>query len=179
MPTLVAAAGDPDIVDKLKKGYDAGGKNFKIHPDGYNFLPFFNGTMSESPRKEIIYFGAAGDLNAVRYENWKINFATIQGNIASGVREVTGWPIIVNLRADPYEKMPHEAELGYFRWYADNMWLFVPVQQVIKEFLQTIPDYPFQEGSNLNAAGINYNSLRAADALKRIDQMQGLTRPGN
>jgi hypothetical protein len=69
------------------------------------------------------------------------------------VREITGWPAIINLRADPYEKMMFEAEMGYLRWYADNMWIFVPIQGVIKEFLATIPDYPFQAGSSLNAAG--------------------------
>jgi hypothetical protein len=54
------------------------------------------------------------------------------------VREITGWPAIVNLRADPYEKMMFEADMGYLRWYADNMWIFVPIQGVIKEFLATI-----------------------------------------
>ena len=66
--------------------------------------------------------------------------------------------MIINLRADPYEKSTHEGEMGYLRWYADNMWLFVPVQSVIKEFLATIPGYPFQEGTSLNAAGINYRA---------------------
>ena len=66
MPTLLAAAGEPDIVDKVKKGHQANGKTFKVHPDGYNFLPFFKGEAKESPRKEIYYFGQGGDLNAIR-----------------------------------------------------------------------------------------------------------------
>jgi hypothetical protein len=78
----------------------------------------------------------------------------------------------VNLRADPYEQTPTEAEMGYLRWYADNMWLFVPVQQKIREFLQTIPAFPFQQGSSLNAAGINYQTLRAAEALKRLEDLE-------
>ncbi len=179
LPTFLAAAGEPDIVEKLKKGYTANGKEFKVHLDGSNFLPFFKGETEESPRKSIIYFGQGGDLNAVRYEDWKINFAVINGNIATGVREVTGWPMIVNLRADPFEKMPHEGEMGYLRWYADNMWLFVPVQGVIKEFLATIPDYPVQEGSSLNAAGINYQTLKAGAALKRLEEMETIARPNN
>jgi arylsulfatase len=171
MPTLLAAAGDPGIVEKLKKGYQASGKTWKVHPDGYNFLPYFKGEAKEGPRKEIYYFGQGGELNALRVQNWKIHFATQRGNIATGTREVPGWPLIVNLRADPYEKGPHEADLGYLRWYGDNLWTFVPAQSYIKNFLATIPDYPFQEGSSLNAAGINYTSLKAAEVLKKLETL--------
>jgi arylsulfatase len=179
MPTLLAAAGVPDVKEKLRKGYKANGKTFKVHLDGYNFLPHWKGMADASPRQEIIYFGQGGDLNAVRFEDWKIHFATMKGNIATGMREVTGWPMIINLRADPYEKAPHEAEMGYLRWYADNMWLFVPVQGVIKEFLGTIEAYPFQAGTSLNAAGINYQTLRAAKALERLEQVETFSRPNN
>ena len=86
----------------------------------------------------------------MRWNDWKVHFAVTNGNIATAVREVPGWPVIVNLRADPYEKAPHESGL-YLRWYADNIWLFVPVQQKLKEFLVTLPEYPFQQGSSLNA----------------------------
>jgi arylsulfatase len=126
MPTLLAAAGESDVVEKLQKGHKANGKDFKIHPDGYNFLPYFTGEAKESPRKEIYYFSQGGDLNAIRVQNWKIHFATQRGNIATGTREVPGWPLIVNLRADPYEKGPNEADLGYLRWYGDSLWTFVP-----------------------------------------------------
>ncbi len=86
--------------------------------------------------------------------------------------------MIVNLRADPYEKAPHESGL-YLRWYADNIWLFVPVQQKLKGFLTTLPEYPFQQGSSLNAAGIDYNSLQAAQAMKRLKEMESLSPPHN
>ena len=178
MPTFMAAAGVPDVVDKLKKGYQANGKTFKIHADGYNFLPFFQGKTKESPRHSIMYFGQGGELNAVRYDDWKVNFAAVHGNIAFGERRVTNWPLIVNLRADPYEKMPFESA-SYLRWYADNMWLFVPVQGAIKEFLTTVDEYPFQMGTSLNAAGINYNTLRAASVMERIEKMEGFALPGN
>jgi hypothetical protein len=178
MPTLLAAAGDPDIVAKLKKGHRANGKNFKIHADGYNFLPYFKGEAKKGPREQILYFGQGGELNAVRWNDWKVNFAGITGNIATGVRNVTGWPLIVNLRADPYEKMPFDSG-SYIRWYADNIWLFVPVQAQVKTFLTTIPDFPFQQGSSLNAAGINYQTLRAAETLKRLKEMESLGRPSN
>ena len=178
MPTLLAAAGEPDIVGKLKQGYQAGGKTFKIHPDGYNFLPYFKGEVKKGPREEIYYFGQGGELNAVRWNDWKIHFAVTNGNIATAVRDVPGWPVLINLRADPYEKAPHESGM-YFRWYGDNIWLFVPVQQKLKEFLTTLPEYPFQQGSSLNAANINYTSLQAVQALKRLREMETLSPPRN
>ncbi|EKK00652.1 arylsulfatase [Rhodopirellula baltica SH28] len=171
MPTFAAAAGEPDLVEKMKKGYNANGKEFKVHPDGYNFLPYFKGDAKEGPRKEIYYFGQGGDLNAVRVQNWKIHFATVNGNIATGTREIPGWPLIINLRADPYEKMWKEGTLGYFRWYADNMWTFVPVQNYIQQFMATIPKYPWQSGSSLNAAGINYQTLKAQEWIKKLEQV--------
>jgi arylsulfatase len=179
MPTLLAAAGEPDVVEKLKKGHQANGRKFRVHADGYNFLPYFQGQVPRGPRDSIFYFDPAGNLNAVRVRDFKIHFATLQGNIATGTRSVPGWPVIVNLRADPYEKGPSEADAGYNRWAADNMWTFVPIQMRVKEFLSTIPDYPFQEGTSLNAAGINYTTLKAADAFKRLMEIQTLVRPRN
>src|SRR5262249_32824208 len=118
------------------------------------------------------------ELNAVRWNDWKVNFAVQTGNIATGVRSVPGWPSIVHLRADPYERAVLDSEM-YLRWYADQMWLFVPVQQKIKEFLVTIPPFPFQEGSSLNAAGINYQTLKAASAMKRLQEIENLYSPRN
>jgi arylsulfatase len=170
MPTLLAAAGVPDLVEKLKQGYQANGKTFKVHADGYNFLPYFKGEVSNGPRDTILYFSQGGDLNAVRWNDWKVHFAVTHGNIAEGTRDVPGWPLIVNLRADPYEKGPLESGL-YIRWYADNIWLFVPVQNKLKEFFATIPQFPFQEGTMLNAGNINYQTLKAAQALKRLENI--------
>ncbi len=179
IPTLLAAAGDPDIVEKLKKGHKANGKTWKVHADGYNFLPYFKGDVKKGPREEIFYFSQGGELNAIRLDDWKIHFATIDGNIATGVRMVAGWPLLINLRADPYEVMWKEGTLGYWRWFADNMWTFVPAQGYIKKFLSTIADYPFQEGSSLNAAGINYGTLKQMKAMERLQQLETLTLPGN
>jgi len=176
MPTLLAAAGEPKLVEELKEGgYKANGRSFKIHPDGYNFMPYFKGEVEKAPREEIMYFSQGGELNAVRWNDWKVNFAVVDGNIATGNRLVTNWPLIVNLKADPYEKMPHESAM-YMRWYADNIWLFVPVGNQVKNFLSTIPDYPFQEGGAMGPSNINYMTLKAASALK---QLQGLSTPSN
>lgn len=67
----------------------------------------------------------------------------------------------------------------YIRWYADNIWLFVPVQEKLQKFLATLPEYPFQQGSSLNAAGINYNSLQAMQAMNRLKRLEGISPPGN
>ncbi|MGB8437064.1 MAG: sulfatase-like hydrolase/transferase, partial [Burkholderiales bacterium] len=178
LPTLLAAAGEPEIVEKLKKGYAANGKTWKVHLDGYNFLPFFKGEVKKGPREEIYYFGQGGELNAVRWNDWKVSFATQNGNIATALREIPGWPVIVNLRADPYERAPSESGM-YIRWYGDNIWLFVPVQQKLGGFLGTLEQFPFQQGSSLNAAGINYNSIKAMDAMKRLKQLEALGTPSN
>jgi len=172
MPTLLAAAGEPDIVEKLKKGHRANGKKWKVHLDGYNFMPYFKGEVAKGPREQILYFSPDGELNAVRWNDWKIHFAQMIGNITNATREVTGWPAIIHLKADPYEHAWDESGM-YMRWYADNMWLFVPIQAEIQKFLATIPEYPFQEGQSLNASGINYRSLKALNVLKQI-QGKGL-----
>ncbi len=167
LPTLLAAAGEPEIVDKLKKGHRANGKDWKVHMDGYNFMPYLSGNAKKGPREQIIYFGQGGELNAVRWNDWKVNFAGIQGNIATGVRQATNWPLIVNLKADPFEKMPFESEM-YIRWYADNMWLFVPIQEKIKQFFGSLEGYPFQMGSSLTASNLGYRSVIEQKALKQL-----------
>ncbi len=172
LPTLLAAAGVPDVVEKCKQGYQANGKTWKVHLDGHNFMPFLKGEEKKGPRDSIYYFGQGGELNAVRWNDWKISFAMIEGNIALGERVVTNWPLITHLRADPYETMWEEGEMGYMRWYGDNMWLFVPIQAKLAEFFKTIPNFPFQEGSSLTAGGINYNSLKAMKALKMLEEVQ-------
>jgi arylsulfatase A-like enzyme len=171
LPTILAAAGEPNIVEKVKQGYKANGKDWRVHLDGYNYMPYFKGEVAKAPREQIFYFGQGGELNAIRWNNWKVHFATFQGNIATGVREVPNWPLIINLKADPYETMWEESPM-YLRWYADNIWLFVPIQQELGKFLATIPEYPFQEGSSLSAAGINYNSLKAMKAMKMLEELK-------
>ncbi|UTF58655.1 arylsulfatase [Gilvimarinus sp. DA14] len=171
MPTFAAAAGEPDLVNKLKKGYRANGKKWKIHPDGYNFMPYFKGE-AEAPRKEIFYFGATGELNAVRYQDWKVHFATLKGGINTATRETPAWPLVINLRADPYQKGALESEM-YLKWYAENtMWIFVPIQMEVAKFLKTIPEYPFQPGSSLSMSNISYKTFEMKDAMQRLENLE-------
>jgi arylsulfatase len=173
LPTFLAAAGEPNIREKLLKEYKAGNKTFKVRLDGYNLLPFLKGEAKKTPREEYIFFDQGGNLNAVRWHEWKIHFAVLQGNIATGMRVAPPWPTIVNLHADPFERAPNESAM-YMRWYGDLMWLFVPVQQKLKEFFSDFMKYPYQTGSSLTVSNINYQTLRMAEAMKRLNQVEEL-----
>jgi arylsulfatase A-like enzyme len=149
LPTILAAAGDPNIKEKLLDGHDAGDKNFKVHLDGYNLMPYFQGKVEKGPRESIFYFDQGGNLNALRVRNWKLHFTILEGPINEAVRIQRAWPVVINLRADPYEVMWEESQM-YMRWMADNMWTFVPAQQYVTEFLGTFKDFPPRRGSSLS-----------------------------
>ena len=173
-PTFCAAAGIPDIKEKMKTGFaGAGGKTFKVHLDGYNFMPFFKGETKDPPRDTIFYFDQGGNLNALRWNDWKLSFATTKGNIATGVRETPAWALIANLRMDPYERGLEEGG-GAIDFLARNIWLLVPVQGKIKEFFSDFEQYPYQAGNSLNAGGINYGMLRQQDAMRRLKELERL-----
>jgi arylsulfatase len=173
-PTLCAAAGVPDIKEKLAKGTTLGKKKFKVKLDGFNFMPYFQGKEKKGPRDAIFYFDQGGNLNALRYQDWKLSFAMqAHGNIATGSRTVTNWAAIANLRMDPYERGLEDGG-GAIEFLARNMWLIVPVMGAVRAFFSDFMDYPYQAGSALNAAGVNYGLLKQADALKRLKQVESL-----
>ncbi|KPJ79178.1 MAG: arylsulfatase [Deltaproteobacteria bacterium SG8_13] len=145
LPTLLAAAGDPDIKEKLKKGLKVGKKNFKVHLDGYNFLPYLTGREKQGPRKEFFYFSDDGDLTALRYDNWKVVFAQQR---APGTMLVwsepyvkTRLPWLFNLRTDPYERATISSNT-YWDWYLDHAFLLIPAQAYIGKFLSTFKEFP-------------------------------------
>ncbi|WP_421982162.1 arylsulfatase [Roseibium sp.] len=176
MPTLAAAVGEPELGEKLKMGHTMNGKEWRVHLDGHNFLPYFKGEAEKGPRDTIFYFDQPGNLNAVRVNDWKAHFAVLQGDITTAIRFEPSWPRLVNLRADPYEKAGLESKM-YLEWYVPNMFTFVPVQARIKEFIASIPEYPFQKGSTLSAAGINYSLFEKQDALRRLQQLETIMPP--
>ena len=140
VPTLMAAAGDPNVKANLMKGgYKAAGKTFRTHLDGYDQTALLSG-KGPGARKEIFYFDAAGNLNALRYQDWKIHFTIMEGSINEAYRKSPSWPLVINLRQDPFEVSPDSGM--YIRWYADQMWLFVPAQAFVGEFLATFKEYP-------------------------------------
>lgn len=178
-PTLSAAAGAPDIKEKMAAGTTANGKKFKVHLDGYNFMPYFQGKVQKGPRDVLYYFDQGGNLNAIRWNDWKVSFAVAShGNIATATREVPAWANITNLRMDPYERGTEEGGES-MKFFGQQMWLLVPIQGKIKEFFSDFDKYPYQSGSSLNAAGINYGMLKMQDAMKRLKDVESLSAPRN
>ncbi len=173
-PTLLAAAGNSAIKEQLAKGTTLNGKQFKVHLDGYNFLPYFQGKEQKAPRERIFYFDQGGHLNAVRWNDWKVSFAIAsEGNIATSQREEPAWALITNLRMDPYERGMKEGA-NSLDFFARQIWLLVPIQAQIKEFFADFDQYPFQTGSTLNPAGVGYGLLQKESALDRLKKIESL-----
>ena len=141
LPTFLAAAGDPDVKAKLLTGLEAGSKTFKIHLDGYNFAPFFKGVVANGPRHEIFYFDDGANINALRYDDWKITFQTLEGNFFNGQRAMPNMPFVVSLRQDPFERFHSESE-QYLAWMTDKLWAFMPAQAIVGRFLQSFKEFP-------------------------------------
>jgi arylsulfatase len=145
LPTLVAAGGDPEIKDKLLTGHEANGKTFRVHLDGYNFLPYLTGEEAKGPRIEFFYFSDDGDLVATRYDNWKLVFAEqrVPGTLQVWAEPfvMLRVPLLFNLRTDPYERA-NTTSNTYYDWIIDRIFLIVPSQKVVGEYLQTFMVFP-------------------------------------
>jgi len=145
MPTFLAAAGAPDIKEKLLKGHSIGDRTYKVHLDGYNQLPHLTGQKDKSAREEFFYFSDDGDLMAVRYDNWKFVFAEQR---APGTLRVWAEPFthlrvpkMFNLRTDPFERADFTSNT-YYDWLLDHAFLVVPTQQLVGQFLATFKEFP-------------------------------------
>ncbi len=145
LPTLLAAVGEPDIKEKLKAGgVSAIGRNYKVHLDGYNLLPFFKGKQAESPRKDFLYWTDDGDIAALRYNNWKIVFLEQRAHGFDVWQEpfvTLRFPKLFNLRTDPFERADHEG-MGYGRWRAERMFALAPAQAFVGKYLQSFAEFP-------------------------------------
>jgi len=145
LPTLLAAAGEPEIKEKLLKGHQAGGKTFKVHLDGYNQLPYLTGETDKSPRDEFFYFSDDGDLLAMRYDNWKLDFMEqrVEGTCQLWAEPFVTLrvPKLYNLRTDPFEFATITSNT-YWDWVFDHVFLFVPAQHLVARFLATFKDFP-------------------------------------
>ena len=163
LPTLVAAAGEPQIKEKLMKGYTADGKKYKVHLDGYNFLPLMTGQDKEGPRKEFYYFSDEGDLMGLRYNNWKVHFMVQdqEGTLEIWQRKFRGLrtPYIFNLRTDPFEQATVTSNT-YWDWYIDHAWILYPMGDVVGEFLATFKEYPPR---------MKAGSFTIGDALEKLE----------
>ncbi len=155
-PTFVAAAGDPNIVDEFKQGKQIGDQTYKVHLDGYNQMDLITGE-GPSERHEIFYL-TEFTLGAVRIDDYKYRF-TDQPNGWLGATEKVDWPILVNLRLDPYERtgMPDGkgGSLAYYNWFLYEFWRFVFVQQEVGKAAQSFIEFPpMQKGASFNMAAV-------------------------
>ncbi len=146
LPTYLAAAGNPNIKEELKKGgVKAIGRTYKVHLDGYNFLPHLTGKEEKGPRREVFYFADTGELTALRYDDWKLIF--LEQKEYNTLRAwIEPWtplrvPLITNLRRDPYERA-HVTSNTYLDWMMDRVFFLIPAQEYVGNFLKTFQEFP-------------------------------------
>jgi arylsulfatase A-like enzyme len=166
IPTFAAAAGEPDLVEKVRKGHQLNGKTFKVHLDGNNLLPFLSGKEKESPRQAFFYWSDDGDLMAVRVLRYKIAF--IQQDGEADPRTPLGvWqeqftrlrvPNLYDLRADPFERGPNS--IYYADWNVHRCFLLVPAQAIVAKMLESFKEFP----PRAKAA-----SFTVSDAMEKIE----------
>jgi arylsulfatase len=160
LPTLLAMAGDAQVTEKLLQGYQVGAMTYKVHLDGYNLVPYLTGQAAKSPREWFLYINDDQQLTGLRYDNWKLVFMEQR---APGTLRVWAEPFVplripklFNLRTDPYERADMTSNT-YYDWYMDHVFLLVPAQDFVGQFLMTFKDYPQRQ----KAASFNLEEVLA------------------
>ena len=150
-PTFLAAAGEPDIVEKAKKGYQACGRVYKNHIDGVDLLPHLTGKQKESPRNGFFYISDDGDILALRFDNWKMVFMEQR---CQGTLQVWAEPFVrlrlpklYNLRTDPYE-FADVTSNAYYDWYLYHAFLLMASQTLAARFAATFKEFPIIQKPN-------------------------------
>ncbi|RPI88037.1 MAG: arylsulfatase [Planctomycetaceae bacterium] len=158
LPTLVAAAGDGEVKEKLMKGHKVGDTTYKVHLDGYNLVPYLTGQADKSPRESFIYCNDDQQVTGLRYDNWKLVFMEQR---ARGTLQIWAEPFttlrvpkIFNLRIDPYERADVTSNT-YYDWLLDRAFLLVPAQDYVGQFLMTFKEFPQRQ----KAASFNLNDV--------------------
>jgi arylsulfatase A-like enzyme len=160
LPTFVAAAGNPSVVEELKQGKSLGGTTFKVHLDGFNQMDLITG-KGPSKRHEVWYF-AEGTLGAARIDDFKFRFVD-QPNGWLGATVKPDMPILVNLRLDPFERTGFNGSFEYFQWFKYEFWRFVYVQQEVGKLAQTAIEFPpMQKGASFNLEAVKEQISKAA-----------------
>ncbi len=146
LPTLLAAAGEPDIKDKLLKGgVEAINREYNVHLDGHNLLPILTGETEESPREDFIYWTDDGDVAGLRYHDWKIVFLEQRGHGLDVWQEPfveLRFPKLFNLRTDPFELADQIHAMGYQQWRTERMFVLAPASGYVANWLQSFKDFP-------------------------------------
>lgn len=147
LPTLLAAAGDDKIKDKLLAGHTANGVNYKVHLDGYNLLLALKGE-AKWPREEFFYWTDDGGLAAVRVQDYKLTFlrqdhegAKVWFEPYPHLRQA----ILVNLRSDPFERA-QDIGVGYELWSKERAFIKLAMGDVVGGYLQTFAAFPSRQG---------------------------------
>ncbi len=160
LPTLLALAGEPDVKEKLLKGHSAIGRDYKVHLDGYNLLPYLTGEVDKGPRESFFYVNDDQQLTALRYDNWKLVFLEqrVTGTLQIWAEPFVSLrlPKIFNLRTDPYERADVTSNT-YYDWLLDRAFLLVPAQDYVGEFLKTFKEFPPRQ----KAASFNLDEVMA------------------
>jgi arylsulfatase len=143
-------AGEPDIVEKCKKGYKAGDKTFKVHIDGYNLLPYLTDKEKKSPRQGMVYFDDDGNLVALRFDNWKVVFLEqrCEGTLRIWAEPFTTLrvPKLYNLRTDPYERADITSNT-YYDWFINHDFIALAATGIVTQFLETFKEFPPRQKS--------------------------------
>jgi arylsulfatase len=145
LPTLLAAAGDATVIDDLKKGRTIGDMTYKVHIDGFDFVPYLTGQVDKGPRPGLVYFSDDGDVLALRYDNWKVVFMEqrIAGTLELWLEPFVALraPKLFNLRMDPFERAEITSNT-YYDWVVDNVYLILAGSTLVAGFLETFKEFP-------------------------------------
>jgi arylsulfatase A-like enzyme len=145
LPTFLAAAGEGDIVEKLKQGHTVGEMTYKVHIDGYNLLPYLTGEADKSPRRGMFYFSDDCDVLGIRFENWKIVFMEQRERGTMGIWAEPFTPLrlpkVFNLRTDPFERADTTSNT-YWDWFLDHAYVTGYGTMLATAFLQTFKEFP-------------------------------------
>ena len=144
LPTFAAAAGVPDIKEKLLKGVALNGRTYRNHIDGYNLMDYLSGKSKTSPRNEFLYINDIGEIVAVRVGDWKVTFMENRAETAALWREPfveLRAPLVFNLRRDPFERAQHNSNT-YEDWWLDRVFMIFPAVDQAAKFLMTFKDFP-------------------------------------
>jgi arylsulfatase A-like enzyme len=173
LPTFAAAAGDTEIVKKVREGCQVGERNFKNHLDGENLLPFFKGEVKESPREGFIYWSDDGDLMAVRVKNWKISFFE-QDNKGIAIWQLPFTerrvPRLYNLRSDPFERGPES--MLYDKWSVERVFVIIPAQAMVAKWLESFKEFPPRQKPAGYSVKQIMESMTAQETHKEPDATQ-------
>ncbi|MDG2013258.1 MAG: arylsulfatase [Pirellulaceae bacterium] len=163
-PTLLAAVGNTTVKEKLLKGYEANGRTYKNHLDGYSFLNYLTGKEEKGPRKEFFYFSDDGNLMGLRFKNWKLHFMVQDqdGTLEIWQRQFRGLrlPYIFNLRTDPYE-FARITSNTYWDWVFDHAWIMYPMGDVVGPFLESFKEFPPVQKPGSFTVGDAFDRLKA------------------